>query len=893
VRLINTNIQLDNPIDYHLEGKDSLLVNATINLAHVDAWLFFDHCKPSFVLESFQNNIYIHGSKLNIPHNGRIALYKQGCIIIPHDKDFCPLTTFSESNFKGETTTLGTQFFYSNSPAKEIPSDLKKALSTDNAIQSFTLKKGYMATMATNSDGTGYSRLFIANDSDIAIAELPFELMKKISFIRVLPWNWPSKKGWVGSIDKGQPEGLRYVRQQCDATNSTWYYTWSPTPDWCNDPKETSINYNQEFCPEKWGFGGTWDDFYTLKNSTHLLGYNEPDHSEQSNVSVTKALEEWPKMLETGLRVGSPATTDFSWLYRFMDGCKELNYRVDFVVIHAYWGGLSGKEWYNKLKEVHEMTGRPLWIKEWNNGANWTKESWPSGIEAQQNKQLRDLTTILTVMDTAHFIERYSIYNWVEDKRAIILNGKLTPAGNYYTSNQPGLAYHAANEVVPTWRVNTAPTLSYTYNGVYDAVELKWDDENKEMVSQYILERSIDGSDYHQIAIIQACDESYFVDSLVNNGHQSSTHYYRVKSMDISGKQKTSNLVEVYTLFQVNGLPLFGEITLSDKKETTRISPTLVDTPIIILGTPTYRIKYPCTSRICYNTSHSFESKLSFWNYLSGQTYPYPDTVALFAINTGISTLDALTIQAASIDSVSTAWKRVDFKTPFSSTPALFTTQSSDLTPFSNAIQVQNVDTKGFQIRLRYEEALSSQTAFEMVNYLAATPGKGVINEYTMEIGISTDAVVGHYFNPYTIPLNTAFSETPLFWGQMQTTSDSSAAALRIIKRSRSSVTVFKERETSKTNTTVLPEQVAWMVIGKTNKPLKTVNPTVRPIITVCDRVLQISQDINVQNFKVFSLSGTILFEGSKSNTISVSSLSPGFYIALINNSNYSSFIIP
>lgn len=27
----------------------------------------------------------------------------------------------------------------------------------------------------------------------------------------------------------------------------------------------------------------------------HLLSYNEPDHSEQSNVSVSQAIKEWPK----------------------------------------------------------------------------------------------------------------------------------------------------------------------------------------------------------------------------------------------------------------------------------------------------------------------------------------------------------------------------------------------------------------------------------------------------------------------------------------------------------------------------------------------------------------------------------------------------------------------
>lgn len=71
------------------------------------------------------------------------------------------------------------------------------------------------------------------------------------------------------------------------------------------------------------------------------------------------------------------------------------------------------------MKEVHEKTGRPLWITEWNNGANWTHETWPSDKAAQQEKQRLFMTEILAMMDTCKFIERYSVYNWVEEKRSL------------------------------------------------------------------------------------------------------------------------------------------------------------------------------------------------------------------------------------------------------------------------------------------------------------------------------------------------------------------------------------------------------------------------------------------------------------------------------------------
>lgn len=130
-----------------------------------------------------------------------------------------------------------------------------------------------------------------------------------------------------------------------------------------------------------------------------------------------------------------------------------MNYRVDFVALHCYWGGKSPQNWYNDLKYIHERTGRPLWITEWNNGANWTTEWWPDAskayTDANARKQLNDLKGILQVLDTASFVERYFIYDWVQDCRAMVLNGQLTLAGAYYSANKSQIAYNGNREVVP------------------------------------------------------------------------------------------------------------------------------------------------------------------------------------------------------------------------------------------------------------------------------------------------------------------------------------------------------------------------------------------------------------------------------------------------------------
>jgi len=60
-----------------------------------------------------------------------------------------------------------------------------------------------------------------------------------------------------------------------------------------------------------------------------LLGFNEPDSRGQANISVTRAIELWPKLMETGVRLGSPATTQGAgWLDRFLEEAVRRTLRM-------------------------------------------------------------------------------------------------------------------------------------------------------------------------------------------------------------------------------------------------------------------------------------------------------------------------------------------------------------------------------------------------------------------------------------------------------------------------------------------------------------------------------------------------------------------------------------
>jgi len=502
----NTNFIIPGKTDLHLQGEFVPFVNSSVELNSEDAWLFFDNVKPSDVIAKYLDKITINGVSAVDNASVRIAIYKNGTAIIPNGNDVSTraLEVFKQTSLSGESKSF------------EIEKYHNVLEGFDNAIQSFKLKRGYMATMATNADGSGYSRVFIANDEDLIVNTMPEGLDGKVSFIKVFKWDWISKKGKAG----WSPAKL----------NATWYYDWNIAGGSSNDYSYSIIRQH-----------GGWPSFTDInnkKNVNHLLGFNEPDRPDQANMTVDQCVSQWPELMKSGLRVGSPAPAnpESSWITDFLTKTDQLNYRVDYVAIHCYWGGQTPQQWYSRLKNIYNRVKRPLWITEWNNGANWTTETWPTDQKAQFEKQYNDIKGILTVLDTASFVERYAIYDWVENKRAMVLADTLTLAGKYYAANKSDFAYNPKKAFVHTWKL-VSPTISSSINSDnYFRATLSWKDLNGELGSKYILERKIDGTDADFLTVQEFTNYTHGTTmSYIDSVYPKAT--YRVKAFNLAGDQ--------------------------------------------------------------------------------------------------------------------------------------------------------------------------------------------------------------------------------------------------------------------------------------------------------------------------------------------------------------------
>lgn len=869
----NKTVVIDTEKDLHITATNFAMVNSTVNLATENSWLFFDNIKPSNVLSAYGNMILINGQPLVANKNARVSIYAQGTVIIPQNNSFQPLEVFTDVNYTGESAKYNLNYYYRPVAGNDTLS--KSIGAMDNKISSFKLKRGYMATLGNSPDGTEYSRVFIADKEDINIPQVQAEFQKSISFIRVMRWEWPTKKGWAG-----------WIESDFNQMDATWFYTWGA------DQKST---INSEFVPERHHID--WPSFGEIgavTNVTHLLGLNEPDHSEQANAMVADAVAEAPRMLATGLRVGSPAATNFSWLYDYMARCKALNYRIDFVAIHAYWGGMTPQQWYNTLKDIYVRTGRPLWITEWNNGANWTNETWPSGVAAQQQKQLNDLKGILQVMDTASFVERYSIYNWVEDKRAMILpDGSITPAGIYYRDNKSVMAYNSKYEVIPVW-TPLNPTLAIPVRKKDKSIELSWKDINGGLVSRYIVERQVENEEFKEIAQINDKNLTTYVDKelLTNTGYIN----YRVKSV-LKDKSLTSNVTSYY-LALGSGSMQYGNVTPSNAVGLTcAFQKGFSSSPVVVSGITSYNnsLALPLTQSIDLLDSTSFVFRLVPWLYLNNPVFTKSESVSFLSLAVGKYQWGSIHAQANLAENINGAWKTINFAEPFETTPVVFASQVTNRSQIPTAIDIKNVTKTGFQIQLVKEDAQKKKVlARENVTYIAATPGVGNYGDKRLIVGITAENSVGGIYYSANIAFNESFVKPALF-ASMQTANDTVTCTLRYNRLWTNQAIIFKSRESSMSNTqtNIAKETVGWMVLetdaATSVNGLKSQQSDSEWKIypNPVGDVLYVNSHLNTTTkLTIYNMLGEKIMDNLTGNKIDVSQLPKGFYILNINNSS-------
>ena len=229
----------------------------------------------------------------------------------------------------------------------------------------------------------------------------------------------------------------------------SWWYNWSSKPNTAV-ATDYRTRYGMDFMPMLWN--GSFNDaeieayLQAHTDIKYLLLLNEPNLTDQSNLTPAQAAALWPRYeaiaAHTGVKLVGPAITwgtmaNYSdpvlWLDAFYAAYKSANAnrdpQIDHLAFHWYDYGLAGQ--LDRLTKY----GKPFWVTEF---ANWHNGDGAAQIDTV-DKQKTQMGEMVAVCEGRADVFRYAWFTgrWSNDTHHTSLlgaNGELTALGQHYLS---------------------------------------------------------------------------------------------------------------------------------------------------------------------------------------------------------------------------------------------------------------------------------------------------------------------------------------------------------------------------------------------------------------------------------------------------------------------------
>jgi hypothetical protein len=249
----------------------------------------------------------------------------------------------------------------------------------------------------------------------------------------------PAATPWIVA-HKGAAHGgdNALALRQVQSLNASWYYSWASAYTITTNPGFVPMVFSAKALLQSNAIGDVMRQLPQTR-TYNLLGFNEPDHPAQSNMSVDQAIRLWPHLMSTGLRLGSPGTTNATgpWLDQFMTRASRAGLRVDFITVHRY-ASPDTDSFLAKLAEVHARFSMPIWVTEFA-VADWSATpSRPSRYTGLQIRRfMRDSIAGMRAMP---YVERFAWktrgpFDPIMGASALYhSDGQLTATGRLYAS---------------------------------------------------------------------------------------------------------------------------------------------------------------------------------------------------------------------------------------------------------------------------------------------------------------------------------------------------------------------------------------------------------------------------------------------------------------------------
>lgn len=186
----------------------------------------------------------------------------------------------------------------------------------------------------------------------------------------------------------------------------SWTYNWSSTA--LSDAFSAALKANSvDYCPMAWN--ADYNEAGLRAADEWILGFNEPNLTDQAHMTPAQAAEHWPKLVAiakaSGKKLVSPAMNygtlegyhdPIKWLDEFFaqPGCSLDD--VDAIAVHCYMPSSGSVKNY---LELFRKYGKPIWLTEFCNG---------NSNNISEAAQLTYMCNTLNMLEQNDLVERYA-----------------------------------------------------------------------------------------------------------------------------------------------------------------------------------------------------------------------------------------------------------------------------------------------------------------------------------------------------------------------------------------------------------------------------------------------------------------------------------------------------
>ena len=245
----------------------------------------------------------------------------------------------------------------------------------------------------------------------------------------------------------------------------SWSYNWSNSVP--SEPAQAAFSqYKMDWCPMIWNNNYSADNIRRWKQlhpeAQYILAYNEPNLTDQANMTPAQAAEHWPEIVslakELGMKLVSPAMNygtlsgyhdPYKWLDEFFAQPGVSLDDVDAIACHCYMGAATAvMSFINGFKKY----GKPIWLTEFCSGSG----------QVSAEAQLIYMCQTVSALESDPDVERYAWFmpygsfnsRWHDN--LFVLNRdegrfSLTELGQVFVnmSSLDKSIYYRAGEVIP------------------------------------------------------------------------------------------------------------------------------------------------------------------------------------------------------------------------------------------------------------------------------------------------------------------------------------------------------------------------------------------------------------------------------------------------------------